>query len=233
MRLPTTLKFSKLWILKCDIFGLSLFLLPPTLATTVDTSKSLLENARQGPNSDAWFNLHRIYDPLIAGWVLRAGIETSEVNDVTQEVLAVVAQQLPSFEHNGRVGAFRNWLKLITVNRCRRYWDAKKKQLPTLDSRDGGSKLLAELEDQRSDASALWDREHDSFVFKKLIDLIRDEFDPQEFDVFVRTTLKEESAQTISDSSGLAVTRIYKIRYKVMKRLRQFAAGILEEIAPD
>ena len=72
--------------------------------------------------------LHGIYEPLIVGWVFRAGIDESDVSDVTQEVLTALCQELTNFEHNGRTGAFRNWLKMITVNRCRRYWSSKKKK---------------------------------------------------------------------------------------------------------
>lgn len=197
------------------------------------TNQSLIENAKLGSDSEAWFQLHRIYDPLITGWVVRAGVDRSDVNDITQEVLAALAEALPTFEHNGRVGAFRNWLKSITLNRCRRYWDAKKKQVPTLNPSgiENGLKFLAEFEDQRSDTSRLWDQEHDSYVLKKLIDLIRNEFAPEVFEIFLRGTLREETAQSISKSEGLAITKVYKIRFKVMTRLRQLAAGLLDDVS--
>ena len=84
----------------------------------METSKSLLDAVRDSPESEAWFRLVSIYDPLIAGWLRRSGVGESEVLDITQEVLSAVVQQFPKFEHNGRTGAFRNWLKRITYFRC-------------------------------------------------------------------------------------------------------------------
>lgn len=207
----------------------------PALNPSVETSKSLLQSAKHDPTSAAWFQLHKIYDPLIAGWVVRAGVEESEVGDITQEVLTAVSQELPNFDHNGRVGAFRSWLKLITVNRCRRYWDKKKRQVPieTGGQIASGIGVLNELEDPRSDVSQLWDSEHDSYVFENLLNLIRSEFDAQVFDVFVRNTINGDSPKVISEELGLTVSRVYKMKFRVMQRLRQVADGLLDDISPE
>lgn len=201
----------------------------------MNTSKSLLETAKRDLDSEAWFKLHRIYDPLIAGWIVRSGVDEAEVSDITQEVLTTVSQELPRFEHNGRVGAFRNWLKLITINRCRRYWDSKKKQVRTersLDT-DSGIMLLNQLEDPNSDVSQLWDTEHDSYVFEKLVELIRSEFDEKVYEVFVRNTLQDEAPKSIGEDLGFSVNAIYKMKFRVMKRLREVAEGILDDAASD
>ena len=42
-------------------------------------------------------------------------IRPSDVDDLVQEVLAVVLRELPQFEHNGRTGAFRRWLRTILL----------------------------------------------------------------------------------------------------------------------
>ena len=34
----------------------------------------------------------------------------------------VIIREMPQFEHSGRKGAFRNWLRVITVHRLRGYW---------------------------------------------------------------------------------------------------------------
>lgn len=36
--------------------------------------------------------------------------------DITQDVLSVLVRRIGSFHHNGRLGAFRNWLRSTTVN---------------------------------------------------------------------------------------------------------------------
>lgn len=194
------------------------------------TNQSLLQKAKLDGGSDAWFHLNRIYEPLIAGWTIRAGIGESEVGDITQDVLQALAQGLAEFEHNGRVGAFRKWLKLITINRCRRYWDRKKREVSTsrpLDD-DSASKLLNDLEDPNSDISQLWDKEHDNYVLDQMIDLVRLEFDKRDFEVFTRNAIDGEPAKEISNEMGLSVGNIYKIKFRVLSRLKEVAAGLVE-----
>jgi hypothetical protein len=44
-----------------------------------------------------------------------------------QEVLGVLVQELPYFRHDLSRGAFRRWLRTITVNRLSEFW---RKQRP-------------------------------------------------------------------------------------------------------
>lgn len=198
---------------------------------SVNTNKSLLQRAKLDPQSEAWFQLNNIYDPLIAGWIVRAGVEESEVSDIAQEVMQALAQDLENFEHNGRQGAFRSWLKTVTINRCRRYWDKKKRLLPIakLPSAESATRILNELEDPGSDVSDLWDSEHDSFVLNKVMQLIQREFDAREYEIFVQNCIKGESAKSISDQFEVTVGNVYKIKFRVLKRLKEAAEGLLDD----
>ena len=199
------------------------------------TSKSLLQRAKDDPKSDAWFVLSSIYDPLISGWIARVGVDESDVGDVSQEVLQTVAQELGKFEHNGRIGAFLNWLKKITINRCRRYWDNKKKQVPTLNSQNSemGFKVLQELQDPKSDATTLWETEHDNYIFKKIVGLVQKEFEPEIFDVFYRNTINNEPPKSISEELDISVGQVYKMKFRVMQRLKEIAAGLIDGVMFD
>ena len=93
---------------------------------------------------------------------------------------------------------------------------------------DAGVRLLDELEDPNSDVATRWDSEHDRYVFENILRLIRNEFDAQVYDVFVRNAVNDESPKSISDELGISVSRVYKIKFRVMQRLKQVAAGLLD-----
>ena len=188
----------------------------------MDTSKSLLERAKDDPKSDAWFKLISIYEPLIAGWIVRAGVEQSEVGDISQEVFQTMSHELGAFEHNGRTGAFRNWLKTTTINRCRRYWESKKRRA-RLSGTINGPDVLNQLADPNSELSKTWDDEHDHYVIDRILKLVEREFDPKSFEVFVRNALKAESPELLAREYEISVGQVYKIKFRVMKRLRQEA----------
>ena len=197
----------------------------------MSTSKSLLQLARINPESEAWYKLVSIYDPLIAGWLSRSGVANSDIADLSQEVLCVVATELKQFEHNGKTGAFRNWLKKITVFRCRRYWETQRKTLPRdqLAGTDSNQEFLNNLEDPKSDLSALWDREHDHYVLERIFQLIKSEFDQRTLDVFTRNVLVGEPPNLISEDLGISRGNVYKLKFRVMQRLKEEAEGLIDD----
>ena len=79
------------------------------------------------PDSSEWQRLRDIYLPLIRHWLSGVPGLRDEADDLAQEVLVVVFRELPSFERR-RDGAFRAWLRQITVNRIRAFGKTRKKQ---------------------------------------------------------------------------------------------------------
>src|SRR5688572_2576612 len=77
------------------------------------TSRSLLEQARAG-EPQAWERLLQLYQPLITYWCLRSPLGEYWSEDVVQDVFVRVSQNLHTFHHNGKTGAFRKWLRTIT-----------------------------------------------------------------------------------------------------------------------
>lgn len=87
---------------------------------TPATSTSLLDQAR-GHSRGAWDRLVALYVPLLDCWLTTAGLQSADREDLRQRVLEILVRQLPDFEHNGRPGAFRAWLRGITVNLLREF----------------------------------------------------------------------------------------------------------------
>src|SRR5579883_2108965 len=88
------------------------------------TSLSLLDQAR-GQCADAWGRLVDLYTPLLHNWFSSAGLQPADRDDLTQRVLEALFRQLPAFEHSGRPGAFRAWLRRTTLNLLREFWRAR------------------------------------------------------------------------------------------------------------
>src|SRR5262245_14031566 len=133
------------------------------------TSASLLQRVLDPGDRAAWERLHRLYAPLIRGCLRRYLPQIADVDDETQQVFAVVFAKLPTFEHDGRAGSFRAWLRGICVNRVRMFWRERE---PGLDPEPA----LRQLEDPHSDLSRQWDREHDEHVVGTLLAQVEAEF---------------------------------------------------------
>jgi RNA polymerase sigma-70 factor (ECF subfamily) len=67
----------------------------------------------QTGEENAWKDLTDLYRPLIIGWLRRQGVAARDLDDLSQEILLSVVKYLSSFEHSGRPGTFRSWLRTI------------------------------------------------------------------------------------------------------------------------
>ncbi len=190
------------------------------------TSKSLLAKARDRSDQAAWHRLTELYSPLIEKWVRPHVAQRADAEDVVQDVLTTLVRELPRFEHNQQPGAFRAWLRTITVHRLRAYWERRDSRPAT-----GGpdqQEALAQLADPTSALSQAWDLEHDRHVTKTLLQSIRLEFQPATWQAFERQVQHGYSASQVAAELGLSVNAVLIAKSRVLKRLRERAAGLVD-----
>src|SRR6516165_5384189 len=168
-----------------------------------DTRKSLLLRAQTG-EENAWKDLTDLYRPLILGWLKRQGVATGDVDDLSQEILLSVVKYLPSFEHSGRPGAFRSWLRTIVCSRTTDYWRAIQAGTQASGASDAAA-ALQQIEDPQSDLNRRWDEEHDRYVLGCLLDLVEEEFEPTTLKAFRRVALDGASGADVAEELGLSV----------------------------
>jgi len=188
-----------------------------------ETSLSLLDQVREPPGHDAeeaWERLVPIYQSLLQKWLRAAGLQQADRDDLSQRVLEVLVRRLPQFKHNGRPGAFRAWLRSITVNFLREFWRKK----PTPES----SSVLDQLVDPHSDLSMLWDEQHDRHVLHSLLDLVAMEFTDTTWRAFCRLVLDGVPARTVAAELGITTNAVIIAKSRVLARLRQEAGGWLD-----
>jgi RNA polymerase sigma-70 factor (ECF subfamily) len=192
----------------------------------MDTSGSLLKCLAGAPTDDDWRRFDGLYRPLLRAWVARAGVPASDVDDLAQDVLFVVVREIAGFEWRGR-GAFRAWLRAILANRGRDYFRARK-YLPTATGDSDFLRLLDELQSPDSGLSRQWDREHDEHVIASLLRRVQGDFAPETCQAFLRHALEGEPAARVAEELGLSLNSVVLAKSRVLKRLRQEAAGIVD-----
>jgi RNA polymerase sigma-70 factor, ECF subfamily len=190
------------------------------------TSISLLERLRFGRDEDAWNRLVELYQPWIRGQLQTEGLATADADDVVQEILTVLLQEMPKFQHNGSRGAFRCWLRRITTNRVRELWRDRKYRPAA-----GGADLertLDQLADDGSELSRRWDREHDQHVVAELLKSIAADFEPRTWQAFRAFVLEGRSAATVAAELGISEGAVWTAKSHVLKRLRQVGKDLLD-----
>jgi RNA polymerase sigma-70 factor (ECF subfamily) len=192
-----------------------------------DTSFSLLHRLRSQPDAESWQRLVDLYTPLIQGWLRRHSVPAADADDLTQEVMSVVVRELPQFNHNQQRGAFRNWLRTITVNRLRVLWRSRQTR-PIATGDSDFLKMLDELEDPNSNMSQLWDEQHDRHVAHRLMELVEPHFEPTTWRAFRRVVLDGVKAAVAAAELNISVNAVLLAKSRVLSRLRQEMAGLTD-----
>jgi RNA polymerase sigma-70 factor (ECF subfamily) len=191
------------------------------------TSLSLLERLRLHPTESAWQRLVDLYTPLIRVWLRRYAILDQDVEDLVQEVLAIVVRKIPEFKRKERTGAFRRWLRTITVNCLRGFWRAQRYR-PKATGQEGFAHLLDQLEDTDSALSRLWDKEHDEHVTRRLLELIRPRFEAKTWLAFQRVALEGMPVDETARELGISANAVFIAKSRVMHVLKETSRGLLE-----
>jgi RNA polymerase sigma-70 factor (ECF subfamily) len=192
-----------------------------------ETSTSLLDRLRVAPDAASWQRLVELYTPLIRGWLRRHGMLPQDADDVVQDVLAVVVRRLPGFRREPRTGAFRHWLRSITVNCLRDYWRAQRGR-PVATGDSNLLQMLGQLEDPESGLSQQWDQEHDRHVTQRLLELIEPDFKPSTWQAFRRVALDGVAPDQVAAELGISVNAVFIAKSRVLARMREESEGLID-----
>ena len=192
-----------------------------------ETSTSLLDRLREQPDSASWQRWVDLYTPLIRGWLRRNAMLGPDADDVVQEVLAVVVRKLPQFHREPRTGAFRHWLRTITVHCLRDFWRSKRLR-PVATGDSNLLEMLDQLEDPDSALSHQWDLEHDRHVTHQLLELIKPKFEPSTWLAFQRVALEGVSPDQTAAELGMTVNAVFIAKSRVLSRLREEGEGLID-----
>jgi RNA polymerase sigma-70 factor (ECF subfamily) len=189
------------------------------------TSLSLLDRLKRQPLHEDWSRFVALYQPFIARCIRLDPALSADADDVCQEVMTKLIEHLPRFERR-RDGSFRTWLKTITANEVAQFWRRRAR------SRNlGGDEelLLAGMHDPKSELSQWWEREHRVHVLKRLQELIEPEFSPVAWRAFRLRVFDQNSTEEAARILGISKNSVDIHKSRVLARLREEAAGLVED----
>ena len=188
----------------------------------MNTPLSLIERLRDPTDEASWRRLVDLYTPLIRRWLRRA-VAGADEDDLVQEVLAAVLRAMPTFVHSGRTGSFRRWLRTTTARTLAGFWRDRR-------ARPGEAPPIAPelLEESESELSRAWDREHDEFVARRLLELIEPEFSPTTWAAFRRQVIEGRRPTEVAGELGVSINAVLLAKSRVLARLRKEGRGLID-----
>ena len=192
----------------------------------VETSQSLLHRLQHDQDDENWFQFSRIYGPLIQRWMRQQNVNETDADDLSQDVMAVISRKLKDFNHAGRTGSFRAWVKNIVVNCIRNHW----RKWAKIDARGGSTweDQVRQLEDPKSELSLLWDKQHDQHVLSAVLETAKPRFESTTWKAFEMLALKNESVENTANALELSKNAVCVAKSRVLATVRKLAEGFIE-----
>ncbi|CAN5381717.1 sigma-70 family RNA polymerase sigma factor [soil metagenome] len=177
----------------------------------------LIRLARPGTTDEtAWREFVTIYTPLIFRWCCNHGLQESDAEDVTQQVLLKLAAILPTFQYDP-TRSFRAWLSTVTHHA----WVDFHRGRDDVISGDSAARLLLSSIEARQDLIQEIEAEFDLERCEQAMEAVRSRVEPGTWEAFRRTALEGVPAADVAKDLGKQVATIYVSRSNVQKMLQQ------------
>jgi RNA polymerase sigma-70 factor (ECF subfamily) len=185
-----------------------------------DTSTILLEQLRSDASDEAWERFVSLYEPSLRRWLLQGGIRGPDVDDLFQEVMAILVEHVPKFQSNGRRGAFRSWLRILVRHRVLAFHRTQHRR-----QQRHCSVVLEDLADANCHLSQRWDREHDRRVVREVLRRMESHFTKPTWRAFRRQVIDGIPARQVALELGISPNSAIIAKSRVLARIRSEAAG--------
>jgi RNA polymerase sigma-70 factor (ECF subfamily) len=185
------------------------------------TSTSLLRRLRQPQDAAAWQRFVTLYRPLFNAWAKKLHVPPAERDDLVQEVLAVVLVKLPQFQRRSE-GSFRAWLRTLT----RHKWLELQRQRTRLRLGNGQELAGTQTPDH---VDQFWQQEFRERLLARALALLKRDFQETTWQAFWEVMVADRSPAEVAASLGLTVGAVHAARFRVLGRLRQELADMLDD----
>lgn len=170
----------------------------------------------------------KLYSALVYRWCARCGFQPADIEDICQDVFRSVHRGIANFRRTQPGDSFRAWLRTITMNRIR---DKVGKRSIVGEGGSSATGMIAEIpnpEDPGADDNEL----ELSILFRRLMGIIRDEFEDKSWQSFWRVVIEEEPVPMVAADLGLTPNAIYLAKSRILRRLRIVLEELGENIPP-
>ena len=193
------------------------------------TRASLLSRLRSAPHDpSAWDDFVGRYGPRILAWCRRWGLQEADAQDVSQEVLVLLAVKLRTFVYDPSRG-FRAWLKLLT----RHAWSDFLAERRRPGAGFGGSGMLDQLHsvEARDDLERRLEETFDLELFEIAKTRVRTRVAPRTWEAFELTAIEGLSGAEAAQRLGMQVAAVFMAKSNVKKMIQE-QVDLLDRAGP-
>jgi RNA polymerase sigma-70 factor (ECF subfamily) len=201
------------------------------------TRASLLARLSRAEDDAAWREFFDTYWPLLKSVARRSGLNEVDAKDVAQDVLAMLARQMPTFRYDPARGTFKSWLLTLIRRRIARHWRRGRQERHHREigpeTATGETAFLERLPNrQENPLDILWEMEWERNILETALRRVRARVSARQFQIYTLAALQEVPLRTICSALGVHSGQVYLARHRVgrlvkaeVRRVRDATGG--------
>jgi RNA polymerase sigma-70 factor (ECF subfamily) len=183
------------------------------------TSPSLLGRLKRSTaDQEAWAEFVRRYGGQIFKWCRRWKLQEADAQDVTQTVLAKLAEKMRTFSYDP-ARSFRAYLKTLTHFAWCDFLESQKR--PGAGSGDSQIIELLQTVEARDDLINQLNAEFDQELLDEAMAQVRERVEPHTWEAFRMTALERMSGADAARQLNMNVATVFKAKSKVLQMLQK------------
>lgn len=184
------------------------------------TRNSLILRLKDHDDAEAWGEFIASYEPLVYRMMMRAGLQSADAVEQTQEVMAAVAQAINRWEPDERRGRFRTWLYRVSKNILADFWK-KHHRSPV-------SGIDSKLDVPQQDSSDGFDSAFEQQVFLVAVQKVKPQVHTKTWRAFWSSAVEKLSVDLVAEELDMTPGSVYVARSRVMKKLQDAVRSFLK-----
>jgi RNA polymerase sigma factor (sigma-70 family) len=183
------------------------------------TRITLLHRLNERPDDQAnWAEFVTVYGPAIRQWCLHWGLQESDAQDVSQNVLFRLTTRLPNFKYD-KSKSFRGWLKTLTHHA----WHDFITEAGYRHRGSGDTGIYEQLHsaEAKTDLAARVEAAFDKELLELAVTRVKERVAAATWEAFKLTAFDGATPQDAADTLGMRVSQVYLAKHRVQKQLQE------------
>ena len=181
----------------------------------LSTRFSLLLDMRDLADRKSWEEFVEIYTPVISNTIRRYRVNSSDADDILQEVLLQMSKTIQRYDQDPNKGKFRSYLRQVTANKVKDYWRKRQSHVVSIEN----PALIAENEFHQE----IWNDELNRSLFRIALSRVKRQSKDLTWNCFQEHVLRKRQAEAVAEESGTSVNAVYINSSRILTRVRELS----------
>jgi RNA polymerase sigma factor (sigma-70 family) len=164
----------------------------------IPTRATLLGRLKNSKDQTSWQEFFDTYSRLIYGVARKAGLNDEDSQEVLQATMDLVAEQMPTFRYDPRIGSFKGWL--LNLTRLQIVSRSLKRRPASGRKND---KAPAEADPSARSVERMWDTEWQTNIGQAAIANVKRRLDPKKYQIYDFCVNKKWSPEKAAHAFGV------------------------------